>query len=436
MDSRKARLAIFFTVFVDLLGFGIVIPILPLYAKQVAAAPASHWTASVTGWMGLKDPGVFWAGVVFVSFSVMQFIATPILGRLSDRTGRRPVLWGSLLGSALGYLMMALTMRLEWVILARVIDGITGGNIAVAQAAMADGSKPEERSKVLGMIGAAFGLGFVLGPALSGILSGSALGQRLLVAHGWHLAFLVAAGLSFLGSLLVIFWLPETLTPELRARAQAKEDRGHALAVALRAKGMPQLLGIALLAMTAFAMMEGTFSLMASARWAWCGQREVGYLFAFIGILIVLYQGGLVRVVAKRMPERAAIWSGLLCMALALALMPRLPWMWPFLLILVPMAWGNGMNATATQALASRLTPPEHQGSLFGAIGAVQGMGRILGPLLGTLIFAKWGFTSPYTAGAAVMLVAFLVALSLPRPAQAAPPSPELEEAAAESQYV
>ena len=435
MDSRKARLAIFFTVFVDLLGFGIVIPILPLYAKQVAAAPSSHWTASLTGWMGLKDPGVFWAGVVFVSFSVMQFIATPILGRLSDRTGRRPVLWGSLLGSALGYLMMALTMRLEWVILARVIDGITGGNIAVAQAAMADGSKPEERSKVLGMIGAAFGLGFVLGPALAGVLSGSAFGQRLLLVHGWHLAFLVAAGLSLLASLLVIFWLPETLTPELRAKAQAKENRGHALAVALRAKGMPQLLGIALLAMTAFSMMEGTFSLMAAARFGF-GQREVGYLFAFIGILIVLYQGGLVRTVSKRMPERAAIWTGLLCMAIALALMPRLRWMWPFLLILVPMAWGNGMNATATQALASRLTPAEHQGSLFGAIGAIQGLGRILGPLLGTLIFAKWGFASPYTAGAVVMILAFLMALSLPKPAGSAPSSPELEEAAAESQYL
>jgi MFS family permease len=435
MDSRKARLAIFFTVFVDLLGFGIVIPILPLYAAQVASSPASHWAAALTGWMRLADPGAFWAGVVFVSFSIMQFVATPILGRISDRVGRRPVLWISLLGSALGYLLMAITMRLEWVILARVVDGITGGNIAVAQAAMADGSKPEERSKVLGMIGAAFGLGFVLGPALAGILSGSSLGVSLLRTHGWHLPFLVAAGLSFLGSVLVLLWLPETLTPELRAKAQVKEGRGHALAVALRAKGMPQLLGIALLAMVGFAMMEGTFSLMAAARFGF-GQRQVGWLFAFIGILIVLYQGGLVRVVSKRVPERAAIWAGLLCMAVALTLLPRLGWKWPFMLSLVPMAWGNGMNATATQALASRLTPAEHQGSLFGAIGAIQGLGRILGPLAGTLIFAKWGFASPYSAAAGVMGLAFLVALSLPKPAQPGPPSAELEEAAIESQYL
>lgn len=435
MDSKKARLAIFFTVFVDLLGFGIVIPILPLYAEQVANSSASHWTNAITGWMHLQSPGAFWAGVVFVSFSIMQFIATPILGRISDKTGRRPVLWISLLGSAAAYLLMALTMRLEWVILARVIDGITGGNIAVAQAAMADGSKPEERSKVLGMIGAAFGLGFVIGPALAGILAGSALGASMLHDHGWHLPFLVAGGLSFLASLLVILWLPETLTPELKAKAQAKEGRGHALSVALHAKGMPQLLSIALMAMMGFAMMEGTFSLMAAARFGF-GQKEVGWLFAFIGILIVLYQGGLVRVVAKRMPERAAIWAGLAFMTLALPLLPHLAWKWPFLLILIPMAWGNGMNATATQALASRLTPAEHQGSLFGAMGAVQGLGRILGPLAGTFIFAKWGFASPYAAAAGVMGLALLLALSLPRPSKGEPASPELEEAAIESQYL
>ncbi|MBS1785647.1 MAG: MFS transporter [Acidobacteria bacterium] len=435
MDARKARLAIFLTVFVDLLGFGIVIPILPLYAEQVAGLSTSHWTNAVTGWMNLKDPGAFWAGVVFVSFSIMQFIATPILGRISDRTGRRPVLWISLLGSALAYLLMALTMRLEWVILARVVDGITGGNIAVAQAAMADGSKPEERSKVLGMIGAAFGLGFVLGPALAGVLAGSALGISMLQNHGWHLPFLVAAALSFLASLLVILWLPETLTPELRAKAQAKEDRGHALAVALRAKGMPQLLLIALLAMGGFAMMEGTFSLLAAARFGF-GQKEVGYLFAFIGILIVLYQGGLVRVIAKRVPERFAIWSGLILMACALPLLPSLPWKWPFLLMMVPLAWGSGMNATATQALASQLTPAEHQGSLFGAMSAVQGLGRILGPLAGTVIFAKWGFASPYSVAACVVGVAFLLALTLPKPTQGRPTNPDLEEAAVESQYL
>lgn len=413
MSARKARTAIFLTVFMDLLGFGIVIPILPLYSESIATHGESGWMRGVTGWMHLQDPGAFWAGIVFISFSVMQFVATPILGRISDKVGRRPVLWISLMGSAVGYLMMAMTMRFEWVLAARVLDGITGGNIAVAQAAMTDGSEPGERSKLLGTIGAAFGLGFVIGPALAGVLAGSHYGVSLLSTHGWHLPFFVAGGLSFLASLLVLAWLPETLTPELRATAKARETRGHAIMVAMRRKGMAQLLLIALLAMSGFSMMEGTFSLLAHARFDF-GQREVGFLFAFIGILIVFYQGGLVRVVAKRIPERAAILTGLFIMAASLPFLPSSPWKWPFLLLMVPLSWGSGMNSTATSALASQLTPPDEQGSLFGVLGAMQGLGRILGPAVGTFAFAKWGYASPYFIAAATVGFGLLLALTLP----------------------
>jgi predicted MFS family arabinose efflux permease len=300
-----------------------------------------------------------------------------------------------------------------WMIFAsRMLDGITGGNISVAQAAMADSSKPEERSKVLGMIGAAFGLGFVLGPALAGILSGSTLGQNLLATHGWHLPFFVDCGLSFLASLLVLFWMPETLTPEVKARARNQESRGHALQVTLRRPGMPQLLTIALLAMAGFAMMEGTFSLLANARFGF-QQKEVGWLFAYVGILIVLYQGGLVRVVAKRIPERVAMVVGLALMAVSLPFLPSSPWKWPFLLLMVPLSWGSGMNGTATHALASRLTPAEDQGGLFGALNAVQGMGRILGPLVGTFAFARFGPGAPYFIATGCVGLAFFLALSL-----------------------
>jgi DHA1 family tetracycline resistance protein-like MFS transporter len=210
-SSKRARLAIFLTVFVDLLGFGIVIPILPLYAKAIADHP-SGWMESVNQFLGLggtgTTPGAFWAGVGFLSFSLMQFIASPILGRMSDMVGRKPVLWMSLMGTTVGYLMLALTSRFEWMLAARILDGITGGNISVAQAAMADTSDPSERSKVMGMIGAAFGLGFVLGPALAGVLSGSGLGHHLLATRGWHLPFFVAAALSLTASLMVLFWLP------------------------------------------------------------------------------------------------------------------------------------------------------------------------------------------------------------------------------------
>jgi DHA1 family tetracycline resistance protein-like MFS transporter len=412
--ASRARFAIFLTVFVDLLGFGIVIPLLPLYAKGIAAHP-SGWMLGINQSLGLSDPGAFWAGVAFLSFSVMQFIATPILGRLSDLVGRRPVLWISLMGSALGYLVLALTNHYEWVLAARILDGITGGNISVAQAAMADISTKEDRSKSLGMIGAAFGLGFVLGPALAGILSGSAMGHQMLAQHGWHLPFFVAGGLSALASVLVLITLPETLTPELREKAKSQESRGHALVRAMKRPGMPAVLGVALLAMAGFAMMEGTFAFLGHERFGF-EQKQIGWLFAFIGILIVLYQGGLVRVVSKRMPERPAMILGLGFMIIGLLLLPRALWAWPFLLSMVPLAWGSGMNGTATLALASQLTPAEEQGGVFGVLNAMQGLGRIIGPFVGTFCFAKWGFKSPYTVGACTVGLAFFLALTLRKP--------------------
>lgn len=413
--GKRAQMAVFFTVFIDLLGFGIVIPLLPLYAKTISDHP-SAWMSWVNQALGLQTPGAFWAGMAFVAFSLMQFLASPLLGRMSDLVGRRPVLWLSLMGSAVGYLILATTGRFEWILAARILDGITGGNISVAQAAMADTSAPNERSKVMGMIGAAFGLGFVFGPFLGGVLSDSAIGHKLFADHGWHLPFLVAAGLSLMASLLVLAWLPETLTPEVRARAkrEEKQGRGHALALALKRPGMPQILFIALMAMSGFAMMEGTFSLMVRARFGF-GPREVGYLFAGIGILIVLYQGGLVRTLSKRVPERTLMITGLLFMAVALPLQAYLPWMWPFLLVGVPLAWGSGMNGTATLALASQLTPAEEQGGLFGVISAMQGIGRIVGPLVGTLVYARWGYHASYWIAAAMVGVGLMVALSIPQ---------------------
>jgi len=411
--TKRIQMAVFLTVFVDLLGFGILIPILPLYAQSLAANP-SAWMSRINGYLNLQTPGAFWVGVAFVAFSLMQFLASPVLGRISDLVGRRPVLWVSLMGSAVGYVMLAVTHRFEWVLAARILDGITGGNISVAQAAMADISKPEERSKTLGMIGAAFGLGFVIGPFLGGVLSDCALGRSLQAQHGWYLPFMVAAGLSLLASILVLAWLPETLPPEARTHARRVERRGHALVRALKRNGMPMLLGVALMSMTGFAMMEGTYSLLADRRFG-LHQSQVGYLFGFVGILIVIYQGGLVRIVAKRVPERVAQLTGLVLMAACLPLLAYAPWKWPFILVMVPLAWGSGMNNTANAALASQLTPPDEQGGLFGVINSMQGMGRILGPALGTLVFARWGYAASYWVAAGAVGLGIPLALFLPR---------------------
>src|SRR5262249_34385137 len=148
-------------------------------------------------------------------------------------------------------------------------------------------------------------------------------------------------------------------------------------------------------------------------------QKQIGWLFAFIGVLIVLYQGGLVRMVSKRMPERAAMIGGLTLMVLGLVLLPRTPWAWPFLLCMLPLAWGSGMHGTATLALASRLTPADEQGGVFGVLNAMQGLGRILGPFIGTFCFAKWGYKAPYTAAASTVGLALVLALSLRKPAHA-----------------
>jgi MFS family permease len=406
---------------VDLLGFGIVIPILPLYAKGLAQHPTA-WMTRVNGLLGLTDsPFVFWAGVVLVIHPIAQFIAAPILGRISDLVGRRPVLWTSLMGTCAAYLLMAVTGRFELVLLARVLDGITGGNISVAQAAMADSSSPQERSKALGIIGAAFGLGFVLGPALAGILAGSHLGKAMLQNYGWQLPFFVAAGMSFVASMLVLFFLPETLRPEAKVHARKVQSRGHALIRELRRPGMAQILAITFLAMTGFAMMEGTYALLCARRFNF-SQRGVGYLFAFVGVLIVIYQGGLVRMVAKRIKERVALLVGLAMMTLALPLIPYAPWEAPFLLVMVPLCWGSGMNQTATSALASQITPPDEQGGLFGVITSMSTVGRIVGPLLGTFIFAKFGYAAPYWLAAAFLALGLLLAVTLLRPA---PPQPE-----------
>jgi DHA1 family tetracycline resistance protein-like MFS transporter len=221
--------------------------------------------------------------------------------------------------------------------------------------------------------------------------------------------------MSFLASTLVLFWLPETLGAEARVHARKVQSRGHALKHALKRPGMPQILLIAFLAMCGFAMMEGTYALLCAKRFNF-GQRQVGYIFAFVGILIVIYQGGLVRVVAKRIPERIALLAGLALMTCSLPLIPYAPWEAAFLLVMVPLVWGSGMNQTATSALASQITPPDEQGGLFGVITSMSTVGRIVGPLVGTFAFAKFGYQAPYWGAAAFLALGLVLAFTIVRP--------------------
>src|SRR5918992_3784097 len=241
--KRSPLLVIFVTVFIDLVGFGIVIPVLPYYAEGTR--------------FGATPRGV---GLLFASYSVMQLIFSPVLGRLSDKYGRRPVLLFSLLGTCLGFFVMGFATTLWMLFLGRIIDGISGGNISTAQAYIADVTTPENRAKGMGLIGAAFGLGFVFGPAIGGVMS----------RWGVHVPFMFAGALAFANAVLLYFTLPETVTPDHPARVSAAMGRSwHRLIKSLRNPRLGFVLTVYFLSIVAFSIMSAAFSLFLMFRFGY-----------------------------------------------------------------------------------------------------------------------------------------------------------------------
>src|SRR5215210_569596 len=273
--KRSPLLVIFVTVFIDLVGFGIVIPVLPFYVvgTQFDASPRM-------------------VGLLFASYSVMQLIFTPVLGRLSDRYGRRPVLFFSLLGTSAGFLILGFATALWMLFAGRIIDGISGGNISTAQAYIADVTTPEERAKGMGLIGAAFGLGFIFGPAIGGILSRWGIG----------VPFLFAAGLAFANAVLLYFTLPETVTPDHPARVSAAGGGWSQITASLKQPKLAFVLLIFFLFVVAFSIMTASFALYTMYRFGFDAQHN-GYLFGFIGVIGVLIQGVLIGRLVKRWGE-------------------------------------------------------------------------------------------------------------------------------------
>ena len=281
---------IFLTVFIDMVGFGIVIPVLPLYAEHFHATPIE------IGWL---------TGI----YSGMQIIFMPILGRLSDRFGRRPILIVSLAGTALGFLIMGWATSLPLLFAARIIDGATGGNIATAQAYIADISTPENRSRSMGLIGAAFGLGFTFGPMIGGIMSRISYGAP----------FYFAAALAAVNVVLLYFILPESLSPEYRSQPHERTrlaevfQHGHA-------RMFGTIVATYFFTITGFAIMTTLFALFTEKHFGF-DARKTGYLFGFIGIISVILQGGLIGRLIKIFGETTLARTGLLLLAAA----PRTP---------------------------------------------------------------------------------------------------------------
>jgi DHA1 family tetracycline resistance protein-like MFS transporter len=395
--GKRARLTVFLTILLDLIGFGMILPLLPFYAQELHASP-------------------FEIGLLFSSYSLTQLLFAPLLGRLSDRVGRRPVLLASIAGGAASYLLFAWAPNYGMLLLARSLSGLAAANYAIAQAYMADVSAPEERSKAMGLVGAAFGLGFVLGPALGGLLAQAGTWSGL----GHRIVPLTAAVLSGINLTIALFGLPESLSPELRRGAAARGGSWLGLSdLRTVARGGP-LRGLMLLfflVMFCFSMMETTLALFCQERFGF-GVRETSWLFVFVGVVLVVVQGGLLGWLVRRFGERSLILSGIVLMALGLALLPLKP-VGPklgfLLLSLLLLAVGQGMHNPSSLGLLSRLTDERSQGGTIGLSRSFGALARTLGPAAGTWIFGAFGAGWPFWTAGGLMLVALLVAVGVLR---------------------
>jgi MFS transporter, DHA1 family, tetracycline resistance protein len=362
--KRSPLLVIFITVFIDLIGFGIVIPVLPFYVE------GTKFNAS---------PSM--VGLLFASYSVMQLIFSPILGRLSDKYGRRPILLLSLVGTGVGFLILGFANTLWMLFAGRIIDGISGGNISTAQAYIADVTTPENRAKGMGLIGAAFGLGFVFGPAIGGVLS----------RWGINVPFIFAAGLAFSNAILLYFVLPETVTPDHPARASAATGRWSLLAKALKQSKLAFILLIYFLFVVAFSIMMTTFGLFTMYRLGY-DAHSTGWLFVFVGIVGAVIQGGLIGRLVKRFGEMWLVLAGALLFSASLFAIPFAgPQTGIGLLLLIggTFAVGNSLATPSLTGLASKCVGRGEQGGVLGITQSVASLSRTIGPLIAAALIVS-----------------------------------------------
>lgn len=380
---------LFLIVFVDLVGFGLVIPLLPFYAVRFAASPQQ-----VT--------------LLMATYSLFQLFAAPLWGRLSDRIGRRPVLMASLAASAFAYLWLGGASALWMVFAARAFAGACAGNIAAAQAYIADITTPENRAKGMGLIGAAFGLGFIFGPALGGFLAGNDPATADLAAPAW-----VAAGLSAFALCGVVLLLPESLTADQRGGAAARRRLGAVLG-ALRRPVLSRLILIFFLVILAFAGMESTFALWAIQQFGW-GPGQVGYVFAYVGVLSAVLQGGLIGRLTRRFGEERLLLCGLALIGAGLLVLPFARDVPILALAVSGLALGMGLTQPSLNSLISRRAGRREQGEVLGVSQSVGSLSRVLGPAAAGFLFAEFGRNSAFLWGAVLVAGALLLALKLCR---------------------
>ena len=383
--QRKASIGILFlTVFLDLLGFGMVLPLMPLYASD----PRFLASPTEIGWL-------------MAIYSLMQFFFAPFWGKLSDRIGRRPVLIFGLFGSSLSYLVYGLAQSLLVLFIARGIAGIMGANIAAAQAAMADITPREERAKAMGLIGAAFGLGFILGPALGGIVSG----------YGLEVTPLVAAVITGLNGLAALFILKETRNPSVPAIVKPSVHPLFSSSWRI-ASTFPGALRVCLLMglyTALFSAFEVTLPLWGKDALGWT-ITSIGWVFMAVGLVAVVVQAGFVRRMAPRIGEKNMANLGLFLVSLGL-LFFAMGGLWMALLSLAVIAAGSGMVHPGLSSLVSLNSDPERQGLMMGVFQSMSALGRGIGPVLGGVFYTSLqGLVFPLIA--AGLFLAMLVFMS------------------------
>lgn len=392
---KFSLIVIFLVVFIDLIGFGIVLPLLPLYARAYGASPLV-------------------IGLLAVSYSGTQFLFNPLWGRISDRVGRRPILLMSLTGSVVSYVLFAWAPSLLWLFISRLLAGLFAANISTAMAYIADVTAAENRSKGMGLIGAAFGLGFILGPAIGGFLSH--VGEFIDPHFAFSLPGYGAAVLSGLAFVLAIFKLPESLKAK---KPLSDLPRSFSVAVyfrpivqAVRKAEVARPLLVYFLVVFAISNMQMTFPLFTKTVYNF-GVKENGYLFAFVGLITAALQGGLIGRLSRRFGEGRLAICGTALMMFGLTAIPfarSFPWLVVALLIL---GIGSGLNNPTLNSLVSLSTEASVQGGVMGVNRSVSSLARILGPLWGGWSYGALGINWPYWTAGVFLLGAVAVGAPL-----------------------
>lgn len=375
MKNKRSLITIFLVVFIDLLGFGLILPLLPYIAERFEASPLQ-------------------IGLLTAVYSFFQLIASPILGRLSDRYGRKKLLIISQLGSAFGYLLLGLAGNLPLLFLSRIIDGITGGNISIAQAYIADVTTKKNRAQGMGLMGAAFGLGFIFGPAIGGALSK--------ISYSTPAYF--ATAVSLLTVLTTIFFLKETVNTKVAVKSPRTKFSLAEFKRVLSLYPIGLLIVVFFLTNTSFSTMQGTFALWTQKTFNFAPVNN-GWLFTYVGILAVLFQLRLLPFVTKRFREKTILLWSLIFMAIGMFLIP-LSFDPDFLYVaLFFMPLGQALAMPTVQAMATENVPPEEYGETLGVMQSAGSFGRIIGPIIGGEMFQVMGKDSAfYFAGAILVL--------------------------------